>query len=709
MTEAPSIWLCDLTYTQQTVASDVMPAAIGCIASYTASRRPNPPQFRLFKFPEKLATALDNEPAPAVIGFSNYIWNRDLSSQFAAVIKRRLPGVVTVFGGPNYPTNPAEQEEFVRAHPMFDFFIVKEGEAAFADLVERLEACAFDPGGVPHGLPSVHRLMADGGFDGPQETTPRLDLSDIPSPYLQGLMDEFFDGVMLPIIQTNRGCPFRCTFCVEGTKYYSKVAKGKTDRVRDEMNLIGARMAELRRNGRARSDMFIADSNFGMYKEDLDTCRAIAEVQKTYGFPEYINVATGKNQKHRVLEAANIISGSLRISGSVQSLDKDVLENIERNNIDEQEILDLALAASEIGANSYSEIILGLPGDSLQAHLKTIRTIVEADFNTVALFQLMLLPGTDLATRESVDKWKMVNRYRVLPRCYGYFDVLGEAINAAEVEEICVGNDAITFDEYLSARHMHLVVNLFYNDAVYKEVLRLIKLLSLSKYEWIERIWAFRGNDRFDQLIADFLAETKAELWGEREDLEDFVRQRDTVKRYIDGELGANLIFKYKTLGLIRLVDEVAEVATKTLTDYFTDKGVDAAAIELGRELIEFGRLRASHLFDNLDASTSGAFKFDVIRFSDDLQPRDVADYRFAEPADISFDLTDEQKKTARDFLEIYGDSVIGIGRILSKIYVRRLYRIPEYAGEARHLVPPPDGQDLHSGDRGLTGLNEFV
>ena len=45
-----------------------------------------------------------------------------------------------------------------------------------------------------------------------------------------------------------------------------------------------------------RSDLYIADSNFGMYKEDLDTCRAIAKEQKKTGYPKYINVSTGKSK-----------------------------------------------------------------------------------------------------------------------------------------------------------------------------------------------------------------------------------------------------------------------------------------------------------------------------------------------------------------------------------------------------------------------------
>ena len=123
------IWLADLTYTQQSIASDVVPAGIGMIAEYTEKKIPNIEKIKLYKFPEILSSDFEKN-RPDVIGFSNYLWNSSLSDAFAKQIKKIYPEIITVMGGPNFPTDTTEQKKYVEERPWLDFYIVKEGEHA---------------------------------------------------------------------------------------------------------------------------------------------------------------------------------------------------------------------------------------------------------------------------------------------------------------------------------------------------------------------------------------------------------------------------------------------------------------------------------------------------------------------------------------------------------------------------------------------------
>jgi radical SAM superfamily enzyme YgiQ (UPF0313 family) len=396
---------------------------------------------------------------PDVIGFSNYMWNSELSLALARRIKEFAADTIVIMGGPNYPVVESEQETFLRKHTEIDFHIKGEGELAFANLIAQLIRSEMKKNNIEKYLPSVHYISSDGNARISSSVERIKDLTEIPSPYLEKKMDEFFDGKLQPVIQTTRGCPFGCTFCVEGMSYYTKIYRNKQEKTKKELDYIGSKMQDAKNKG-GRNDLWLVDSNFGMYNEDLETCKSIAECQSKYNWPEYIQCDTGKNNKPRVLSAARLVKGAIRLSGSVQSLDTDVLKNIKRSNISGDSLMELAVEAAEIDADSRSEIILGLPGESLKSHFQTINTVIDARFNHVNTYQLMMLPGTEIDSPEVRQKFDMNTRYRILPRCFGYYNILDKQIVAAEIEEVCVSTNTLSFEDYIKCRKMHLLIHI---------------------------------------------------------------------------------------------------------------------------------------------------------------------------------------------------------------------------------------------------------
>ena len=624
------LWLCDLTHDQQILNSDVMPAAIGSIAAYVQQELGI--TARLFKYPEKLAAALETD-MPDVIGFSNYIWNFRLSYAFAERIKELSPKTKIVFGGPNFPIEVDAKRRFFNAHPAIDHYVEHEGEWAFVDLMRGRSL-------------ATEIIWAAGG---------RGALADLPSPYLSGFMDEFFDGRLIPILQTNRGCPFSCTFCVEGMPYYSKVNRRPREVIDAEIDYIGRKIKQVG----GRKDVYIADSNFGMYREDLETCRAIARSMDEHGWPEYINTTTGKNQKARVLEAAKLVKGALRLSGSVQSLDKDVLKNINRSNINEAEILDLALKAAELGANSYSEIILGLPGDTREKHLQSLRTIVDAGFQNVYTWQLMLLPGSELDTKAQREQFGLQTRFRVLPRCFGKFRVRGKEVRAAEIEEVCVSSNTLNFDDYLYCRRIHLVISIFYNDGLMGPFLKLLRLKKKSVFGWLLTIASYDH-----ALFTEFNSRTKSELADTKDQVIAFTSVH--MDAYLSGLLGNNLIFTYRVRALRDHLQDMVGLGAEVLREYFPEEAGPDGFIACAATYILH---RAGDLFEG--SEPHGFFWYDMARFEADGQSSHLPSYRVPKGIIYRF----ESSEWLKNQLAIYGNSEVGISRMLMKTNVSKLYR----------------------------------
>lgn len=113
-------------------------------------------------------------------------------------------------------------------------------------------------------IPNIHYSYKNKVVGG--DLVSRLsNLDEIPSPYLSGLMNKFFDKKLIPLLQTARGCPFQCTYCQEGQPYFNKPSRFSIQRIRDEFDYIAQRAKV--------PNLIIVDSNFGMYKEDVEICK----------------------------------------------------------------------------------------------------------------------------------------------------------------------------------------------------------------------------------------------------------------------------------------------------------------------------------------------------------------------------------------------------------------------------------------------------
>ena len=307
----------------------------------------------------------------------------------------------------------------------------------------------------------------------------------------------------------------------------------------------------------------------------------------------------------------------------------------------------------------------------------TISIILGADFNTVLLWQLMLLPGTPMASPGFVEKWGMKTKYRVIPRCFAYYDFKEERVISAEIERIVVASNTLSYDDYLDCRRMHFNVNLFYNDCVFKDVMKLLNLLKIPKNEWMEHIHQYTASSGFNALMNKFIKETQEELWDSEEELIDFVKNVDNIKLFMSGELGYNLIYFNRAYAMVYHVSDLAEVATATIDALLIDKGFDENVRGLARDLVKFCRFKMMNMLQNINEVPSADFSYDVMSFSENNDVASLNNYQRRSSECISFVLTPEQIRTVETSLKIYGNSLSAHARIISVGFTARLFRTP--------------------------------
>ena len=107
----------------------------------------------------------------------------------------------------------------------------------------------------------------------------------------------------------------------------------------------------------------------------------------------------------------------------------------------------------------------------------------------------------------------MKTKFRVVPRCYGSYEVYGRETNVAEIEEICTSHNTLSFDDYLECRKMNLIINIFYNDSVFEEIMGLLRKLDVSIWDWLNKIYVnstLKKFEKFNNLLTDFLNDCAA-------------------------------------------------------------------------------------------------------------------------------------------------------------------------------------------------------
>ena len=662
------VYLADLTHKGLVLSSNVFPLSIGLLAAYLINKRPEDFEVELFKYPEDFSSAIERRK-PDIVAFANYSWNFHLGYQYAKIIKKLYPEVLIVFGGPNYGLENEEVNEFWGAYNLIDFYIVREGEEAFLQLLDTLLLNDFSPKKIKKNrqkIANCHYAVDGEVIVG--ENLPRLALEDIPSPYLMGLMDKFFDENLGPMIHTTRGCPFSCSFCTEGAPYYN-IVEQRTETLKQELHYIAKRIC-------GPSDLYISDANFGMFKQDIQKAEILVEMQKEYDYPQNIHVSTGKNQKDRVINIAKMLDGALSMAASLQSTDPNVLANVSRSNISIEKLSEAGKLANKVEAGTYSEIILGLPGDSFDRHCKSLRDCVDANFDNIRMYQLIMLHQTELNTPASRRKYAIKSKHRIMPRSFGRYSLAGNSFVAVESEEILYEHNTLPFDDYINARELDFTVELLHNGRVYEELQSFCDVAKLSWFDFILRFYENRRNygDEICKMYDDFKEGLTDRLWDTREQLE--TSASNNIDRLIADEKGTNEMSMGTATGFMVLFDQINSVLFNEMKRWLSKLNIlDPETEKYLDEACRFSYLRKINLMGNENEFIE-SFNFDFKALEESGFKLVANEIKLKSPTKFKITHSSQQHKKINTYIKEFGQVHDGLGKMLMRYpHVYKIFR----------------------------------
>ena len=371
-----------------------------------------------------------------VFGFSTYVWNIEYHLAVAAALKANKPEALTIFGGPQIPDRA---EDFLRKYPQVDVCVHGEGEKVFLQLLESLPDKDWSE------IPGISYLDQAGNFHHHPAAVRSRELEEFPSPYLMGLFDHFlknYNYCWVALWETNRGCPFSCTFCDWGSNTASKVNRFGMERLKAEMEWFGKHQIDT---------INCCDANFGIFARDVEITDYFVDVRKRTGYPKIWFVQGVKNSSERSYQIQKkIIESGMSdlVTLALQSVTPQTLESIRRDNISLKAYRELQERFQRDGVSTYTDMLVGLPGETYDSFANGVaQVIAEGQHHLINFFNVYILPNAELAQPEYRAKHGIQTVRN--PYFEPWFPL---EVEVTEWQEMIVATKTYTRDEWLKMR-----------------------------------------------------------------------------------------------------------------------------------------------------------------------------------------------------------------------------------------------------------------
>jgi len=288
-------------------------------------------------------------------------------------------------------------------------------------------------------------------------------------------------------------------------------------------------------------------------------------------------------------------------------------------------------------------------------------------------FQAMMLKGAEMETLEARRTFRFDTRFRVLPKNFGLYD--GKKV--FDIEEIIVATDTLPFEDYIAARKWHLVSSVFWNDGWFEPVVRFARAHGVKNSEWWSCMLPALENDNgaVRGFLDNFVAETKGELFHTPQECVDYYSQAENFRKLENGEIGDNLMYRYRAIASFYLWDEACLAAMGATRRLLVERGARNLIVNFDQFWEDFTTyIRLTHASGRdrtaILAPRSAPLLYDFPAWLAQEEIADPTPFRLPEPRAFEFCLTPDAQEELDRALQVWTTHIKGLSKLVTRIKV---------------------------------------